>query len=109
MGVTSFCFIFEEKDECEHQKTFPHLGEKLDIVVTPRDRITGADLSYCQGKQVWIDATPIDYRRAKYLWRELLKPENLPAAIFAQTEKGLTVFQPYERRKQVFSREQKND
>ena len=104
--IATVCFTFAEEGDHELERQFPLVGNRLEIIVTPRDRITGADLSFCRFLNVWIDAeSPIDFRRARYLWKELLLSQNRPAAIFADTDQGLTVFKPYENKKLFFQRE----
>lgn len=105
-AITTVCFTFAEEDEHELLKRYKVIGDRADIILTPRDKITGIDLSFCRCLNVWIDAKPIDYRRARYLWKELLLAENRPAAIYVSTEQGLTVFKPYENKRINFERKQ---
>lgn len=100
------CFTFGNAREHFHEMRYPIVNGKLDLIVEPTDAIQGADLSFCRYLNVWIDAVDQkDFRRAAVLWKELLKIENRPARIFAQTEKGLRVFDPYENKRIDFNHE----
>lgn len=102
-ALHTVCFTFGEAREHFHERKFPVLDGRLDIIIETTDRIQDVDLSYCRCLNVWIDVPdPADYRRARTLWTELLKPENRPAMIYTDTDKGLCRFDPYEAKKEFF-------
>lgn len=71
---------------------FPILEGRLTVILESRDEIFERDFSFCQGRTVWIDAKPIDYRRARVLWKELCKLENRPSVIYTHNEHGFLMY-----------------
>lgn len=84
----AFDFV-EHMSERFHEARFPIIDGRMSVLIEDRDEITAKDFSFCRNRIVWIDVTPRDYRRASVLWKELLKPENLPSVIFTHDNKGL--------------------
>lgn len=89
--TVGFDFV-DRASERFHEVKHPCTGERLTVLLESRDEIVGADFSFCQGRTVWIDAKPIDYRRARLLWKELQKLENRPSAIYTHDEHGLLMY-----------------
>lgn len=86
--TVGFDFV-DRRMERVHEAAYPICEGKLTVLLESRDDIVGTDFSFCKGRTVWIDANPIDYRRARLLWKELLKFENRPSAIYTHDEHGL--------------------
>ena len=89
--TVAFDFV-DRASERFHEVKHPCTGERLTVLLESRDEIVGADFSFCQGRTVWIDAKPIDYRRARLLWKELLILETATTEIYTHDEHGLLMY-----------------